>query len=47
VTCGNVETTLSTSDGQDHFISYLAVPTIAAPSGAPLARRSADRFPDR
>jgi hypothetical protein len=44
---GSAETTISTSDGQDHFISYLAVPTIAAPSGAPLARRSADRFPER
>jgi hypothetical protein len=49
--CGaNVTTTVSTSDGQDHFISYLAVPTIAASSAAPLASRSgssADRFPNR
>jgi hypothetical protein len=44
---GNVTTTLSTSDGQDHFISYLAVPTIA--TAATLALRSgasADRFPN-
>jgi Collagen triple helix repeat (20 copies) len=45
---GNVTTTVSTSDGQDHFISYLAVPTI--PAGAPFGLRaegSATRFPDR
>jgi hypothetical protein len=43
---GEVTTTLSTSDGHDHFISHLAVPTIASP--APFALRSddsADRFP--
>jgi hypothetical protein len=47
---GNVTTTVSTSDGQDHYISYLAVPAIAASSAAPSAVRSGDsaeRFPNR
>jgi len=44
---GGVSTTVATSDGQDHFISYLAVPTLTSSASA-LAQRSAraaNRFP--
>ena len=44
----NVTTTVSTSDGQDHIFSYLAVPTLAASSLALQADRSAAQvFPRR
>jgi hypothetical protein len=45
---GTVTTTVSTSDGQDHIFSYLAVPTLAAsPAALRPTAPAAGAFPSR
>jgi hypothetical protein len=44
---GSVTTTVSTSDGQDHIWSYLAVPTLAATTAALRSGTSSKEFVHR